>query len=1182
VGLEACRGVAAAHAAGVVHRDLKPSNLFIEVVRAGVQRVKVIDFGISRTFEGHDGEPEITGRGRLVGSPRYMAPEQLRSGATLDPRSDVWALGAILYELIAGVSPFGAATVADTIARILGDAPAPLRSKAPAASERVASIVDLCLSKDLVLRPSNAQALLEELEGAAEPGPLRLEVPSRPEAAPPVDSTTTSLEPDTPERDVRTPASASLAEVRVVTVVIARIGRADPDALAAAQAAVAGQHGRVDALVDGSLVMTVPSDGTPKEQAIRAARCAVALQGQLGPMPMALCTGQAVVRGRSPTGEVVDEAARVIAERPDDAIWADAPTARLLEGRFRIDAGRLGGELPRVSEVRTLLGKPTPCVGRDRDLDVLQAYYRECVDESVARVVLVTAPAGQGKTRLLQELGKRLRHGGAEVRELAAQADPLGTSASFGVLGPALRATAGLEPGEPLEAARRQVRAFFGRDFDEDTATRVSAFMGELVGVPFEAGTLPALDSARREPRLMADQMLVAWLDWLEVACEREPLLVTLEDLHWADPPSVQFVGAALRSMRDRPLMVLATARPTIHERFPGLWSEQGLVSIALPGLPRKACERLVTEALGDRASAQTRARLLDQADGNPFFLEELIRAADAGAGDLGVPLTVLGMLHARLDALGEEPKRILRAASVFGVEFPIDGVEAVLGEVDEEVLAGSLALLAEREVVYARHRDRARPTFAFRHALLHESAYALLTESDRQVLHLRTARWLETAGGAQAAIVAEHFERGGALAEAARWYRNAATEAFEGNDLANAIVCCERGIACGASGELLGELNWMMADARQWLVQFEAAVAPGREAMRLLPEGSPLWFRAAGTLTTILVVQGLVAESEELGRLVLEVSRKTPVDAAGAIGVAHVAREIGAFYRSDVAAQLFAVAKSHADRPDRPPLLEAWTLAAEAVLRRPEADLRYGRATLAAFRRAGDLRGIQMALGQLASDLVDFGALAEASDAFAETRAIADRLGMGVFGNDLVNEGILAAYLGRLDEAERLMRSGIREYEKQAEPAASATPRTFLGRLLADAGKYEEALEEIAQVIETLASSSHYWPMAFAARAVVELSKGNADAAVRTSVESVERLAANGTRTEEAYVLRVHAEALHAAGRQDEARACIRSARDDLLRRAEAIAEPALRPGFLQNVPDHARIVELAREWGC
>jgi tRNA A-37 threonylcarbamoyl transferase component Bud32 len=176
--IEACRGVAEAHAVGVVHRDLKPSNLLLATLPDGSQCVKVIDFGISKLLTQDGAAIDLTTSGQILGSPRYMSPEQVRGGK-VDARSDVWALGAILYELSAGVAPFDGATVADTLARIVADTPAPLRTLVPEVPERLASILSMCLEKDVALRPPSVRALLDELEAIAPAGPIAIDVPKR-------------------------------------------------------------------------------------------------------------------------------------------------------------------------------------------------------------------------------------------------------------------------------------------------------------------------------------------------------------------------------------------------------------------------------------------------------------------------------------------------------------------------------------------------------------------------------------------------------------------------------------------------------------------------------------------------------------------------------------------------------------------------------------------------------------------------------------------------------------------------------------------------------------------------------------------------------------------------------------------------------------------------------------------
>lgn len=146
--LQACAGVAEAHARGVVHRDLKPSNLFLTRRADGSPLVKVLDFGISKTSDATDAEASLTGPAEVLGSPMYMSPEQVRGAKLVDHRTDIWALGVIVFRLVTAKAPFGAGmTVGSAMASVLADEPATLRELRPETPRELESIVHRCLAK---------------------------------------------------------------------------------------------------------------------------------------------------------------------------------------------------------------------------------------------------------------------------------------------------------------------------------------------------------------------------------------------------------------------------------------------------------------------------------------------------------------------------------------------------------------------------------------------------------------------------------------------------------------------------------------------------------------------------------------------------------------------------------------------------------------------------------------------------------------------------------------------------------------------------------------------------------------------------------------------------------------------------------------------------------------------------
>jgi serine/threonine-protein kinase len=163
--LQACAGIAEAHARGIVHRDLKPSNLFLTTRADGAPLVKVLDFGISKTTEDEDADSSVTGPAEMVGSPRYMSPEQVRGQRNVDHRADIWALGVILYRFISGKAPFGGQGkgISGALASIVIDDPPPLRDLVPEVPAELEAVILRCLAKAPDDRHASAAELAARL-----------------------------------------------------------------------------------------------------------------------------------------------------------------------------------------------------------------------------------------------------------------------------------------------------------------------------------------------------------------------------------------------------------------------------------------------------------------------------------------------------------------------------------------------------------------------------------------------------------------------------------------------------------------------------------------------------------------------------------------------------------------------------------------------------------------------------------------------------------------------------------------------------------------------------------------------------------------------------------------------------------------------------------------------------------
>jgi eukaryotic-like serine/threonine-protein kinase len=168
--LQACEAIAEAHALGIVHRDLKPANLFLARRAGRDPMVKVLDFGISKTNETASG---LTQTSSVMGSPFYMAPEQMMSSKDVDARADIWALGVILYELLSGQPPFTGETMAEVVFQVTQRDPLPLRQRRPDVPDGLAAVVSRCLMRDPRQRYEN----VAKLAGALVPfGPARSEI----------------------------------------------------------------------------------------------------------------------------------------------------------------------------------------------------------------------------------------------------------------------------------------------------------------------------------------------------------------------------------------------------------------------------------------------------------------------------------------------------------------------------------------------------------------------------------------------------------------------------------------------------------------------------------------------------------------------------------------------------------------------------------------------------------------------------------------------------------------------------------------------------------------------------------------------------------------------------------------------------------------------------------------------
>jgi len=952
--------------------------------------------------------------------------------------------------------------------------------------------------------------------------------------------------------------------------------------------------------------VTLSGTHVATDQAVLSARCAVALRAEAPGRAMALTMGRGDGAARVPAKDAVDRAANLLARRAGEPsrqrrgngngdplpIAVDDVTAGLLDGRFEVREGEVGFELHGEREVTTgtrrLLGRPTSCVGRDRELASLAGLFADCAGESVAQAVLVTAPAGMGKSRLASELLTLIKARHPEAVCWIGRGDPLRGGSAFGLLRQALQGALGLRDGDPLSARQDILRAGVARHVPEPDRPRVTQFLGELLSTPFPDGDSAPLRAARHEAAIMSEQMRRAAEDFLRAECSAHPVLLVLEDLHWGDLPTVRFVDAALRDLKELPWMVLALARPEVHQLFPQLWFERAAQEIRLRELTRWASERLVRQALGEEAEPETIARLVAQAEGNPFYLEELIRAVAERKGE-ALPETVVAMVQTRLGRLLDDERRLLRAASVFGEVFWPDGVAALLGgALPAPAIHTLLGNLVERELLVRRPDSRfaGRDELAFRHALLREGAYAMLTEADRILGHRLAAAWLEQQGESDPMVLAQHYDRGEESVPAGRCYFQAAERAMRAGDTGATVERAQRALALGLLGPERITLLGLLAQVHVWRNEWEDAARCSDEVMRLATPGSESWSWGMVAKLAVATREGPNATLIELMRLVLTVE-PAPEAVVGIAGVLN----LGSFLLSrwgrfalveECVQRVHVIAEPVADHE---PMARAWMHLVHVIIdpwshEDPWAGLQHAEAARACFREANHPQNMLLAQVMMGMNLWFLGALEEAE---RELRSVL--LGGGPYGPSaplhlFCFAGALADR-GALDDAHEVVLGTLAAWQARGLRMYEGQGRRVLADVLCRRGDFAAAERTARAALELLTSQPLEHMAAMATLAAAYLAQGRAAEALVAATEAMahyEALGAFGFRG--AYARLVQVEALEATGDHAGAARALSVARDRLRIRAARIGDLALRRRFLEDLPENARTLTLARQW--
>src|SRR5919109_671135 len=487
----------------------------------------------------------------------------------------------------------------------------------------------------------------------------------------------------------------------------------------------------------------------------------------------AVATGEAVVsldarpeHGEGiATGDVVNTAARLQTAAPVGAVVVGEATFRATRDVFFYDElepvaakgkaepiplwraarprGRFGVDVERRSDV--------PFVGREQELTLLKDGYARALRDSSLQLVTMTGEPGVGKTRLVAEFQSYVDSQPEIVWWRQGRCLPYGEGITFWALGEIVKAHVGiLESDSPEEAETKLCSGIDALVEDEADRNWFTTRLAPLTG------------AQTAEQTVSREESFTAWQRFLEAIAAQRPIVMVIEDLHWADDALVEFLEHLVDWSAGVPLVLLIAARPELYERHPG-WGggKRNSVTISLAPLSDEETARLVASLVGKSVlPAETQTALLERAGGNPLYAEEFVRMlAERGAppADAPLPETVQALIAARLDTLPAPRKALLQDAAVLGKVF-WTGAVAAIGGVDEREVKEGMRDFVRKELVRPTRGSsvEGQDELAFWHVLVRDVAYGQIPRATRAQKHVAAADWIERMAGDR---VADHAE---------------------------------------------------------------------------------------------------------------------------------------------------------------------------------------------------------------------------------------------------------------------------------------------------------------------------------------------------------------------------------------------------------------------------------------